>query len=107
MKIIMFSIKNYIFLVNQKCNYVCRRCLSSYTRQNVLTEHKRRSNQHEITSIKTSIASYFYWKKYLHKNPLYFRLHADFEADNHIKNSDIGEKQLIILSKAHYIIVII
>ena len=30
--------------------------------------------------------------KHFHKNPLYFRLYADFEADNEIDNSNIGNK---------------
>ena len=31
-------------------------------------------------------------KKHFHKNPLYFRIYADFEADNEIDNSSIGNK---------------
>ena len=31
-------------------------------------------------------------KKHVHKNPLYFRIYADFEADNEIDNSNVGDK---------------
>ena len=31
-------------------------------------------------------------KKHFHKNPLYFRIYADFEADNARDNSSIGNK---------------
>ena len=31
-------------------------------------------------------------KKHFHKNPLYFRIYADFEADNEKDNSSIGNK---------------
>ena len=31
-------------------------------------------------------------KKHFHKNPLYFGTYADFEADNEIDNSSIGNK---------------
>ena len=31
----------HIFSVNHKCKLVCRRCLSSYTSQNVLLKHKQ------------------------------------------------------------------
>ena len=31
-------------------------------------------------------------KKHFHKNPLYFRIYADFEADNEKHNSNIGDK---------------
>ena len=34
----------------------------------------------------------FIGKKHFHKNPLYFRIYADFEADNEIDNSSIGNK---------------
>ena len=37
--------------------------------------------------------SYFFWKKkHIHKNPIQFRIYADFEADNEIHNSSIGNK---------------
>ena len=34
----------------------------------------------------------FIGKKHFHKNPLYFRIFADFEADNEIDGSNIGNK---------------
>ena len=34
----------------------------------------------------------FFWKKHFHKNPLYFRIYADFGADNEKDNSKIGNK---------------
>ena len=34
----------------------------------------------------------FIGKKHFHKNPLYFRIYADFEADNEKDNSIIGNK---------------
>ena len=34
----------------------------------------------------------FFWKKHFHKNPLYFKIIAIFEADNQIDNSNIGDK---------------
>ena len=34
----------------------------------------------------------FIGKKQFHKNPLYFRIYADFEADNENENSIIGNK---------------
>ena len=44
----------HVFLCNQSCNFLCRRCLSSYTSQNVLTKHKQQCEEQEITSIRTS-----------------------------------------------------
>ena len=45
-----------------------------------------------ITVIRTSNESHLQWKKHFHKNPLYFRIYADFEADNEKDNSIIGNK---------------
>ena len=36
--------------------------------------------------------SHIKWKKHFYKNPLYFRIYADFEADNEIDDSSIGNK---------------
>ena len=33
-----------------------------------------------------------YWNKRFHKNPLNFRIYADFEADNEKDNSSVGNK---------------
>ena len=45
-----------------------------------------------ITTIKTSNESHIYWKKHFHKNPLFFRIYADFEADNEKDKSSVGNK---------------
>ena len=58
----------------------------------MLKKHKPKCENNDITSIKTSNESYLHWKKHFHKNPLYFRIYADFEADNEKDNSIIGNK---------------
>ena len=55
-------------------------------------KYKIRFNQQEITSIKTSDEFQLYWKKHFPKNPLFFRVYADFEADNETDNSNIGNE---------------
>ena len=84
--------KLHVFLGKPDCKFVCRRCLSSYSNENVLKKHKFKCNQQEVTSIRTSNESHIYWKKYIHKIPLYFRIYADFECDNEIDSSNIGNK---------------
>ena len=66
--------------------------MSSYTSENMLLKHKQRCGDDNITTIKTSNESHLHWKKHFHKNPLYFRIYADCEADNEIDNSSIGNK---------------
>ena len=63
-----------------------------YTSENMLMKHKPKCENNNITTIKTSIESHIYWKKHFHKNPLCFRVCADFEADNEIDNSIMGNK---------------
>ena len=79
-----------VVLGKSDSKYICRRCLSSYSSKNVLLKYKIKCEQQEITSIKTSNGSHPYWKKYFHKIPLYFRIYADFECDNQIDSSNIG-----------------
>ena len=58
----------------------------------MLMKHKQKCGIDNITTIKTSPDSHFHWKKHFHKNPLYFRIYADFEADIEKDNSIIGNK---------------
>ena len=45
-------------------------------------------------TIRTPNGSHIQWKKHFHKNPLYFRLYADFEADN--EKDKNTEKDIIL-----------
>ena len=42
--------------------------------------------------MRTSDESHFYRKDHFHRNPIYFKIRADFEADNDIDDSNIGNK---------------
>ena len=99
--------KLHVFLGKSKCTHVCRRCLSSYSSEKVLEKHKFKCKQQEITSIRTSNESHIYWKKYFHKIPLYFRVYGDFECNNELNNSNMGNKQLTFIMKNLYVMVII
>ena len=84
--------KLHVFLGNHNKSFVCRRCSNSYTCENALIYHKEKCGDYNICTIRTSNESHLYWKKHFHKNPLYFRIIADFEADNEKDNSMIGNK---------------
>ena len=93
-------IKNLdVFLGDYNKKFICRRCLCSYTSENMLIKHKPKCENNDITSIKTSNESHLYWKKHFHKNPLYFRIYADFEADNEKDNSTVGDKTINIYNQ--------
>ena len=88
--------KLHVFLGNHNRSFVCRRCLISYTCENALKNHKEKCGDDNICTIRTSNESQLYWKKHFHKNPLYFRIIADFEADNEKDGSKIGNKTINI-----------
>ena len=81
-----------VFLGDHNKKFICRRCLCSYTSENMLIKQKLKCENNDITNIKTSNESHLYWKKHFHKNPLYFRIYAGFEADNEKDNTIIGNK---------------
>ena len=58
----------------------------------IVIETKLKCEDIKITSIKTSNELYLQWKKLWHKNLLYFRIYADFEADNEKGKSSLGSK---------------
>ena len=57
-----------------------------------MIKHNQQCGEQDITSLSLSNESHVDWKKHFHKNPLYFRIYAGFEADNEIDNSSIGNK---------------
>ena len=62
----------------------------------MLMLHKPKCENNDITTLRTSTESHLHWRKYFHKNLLYFRIYADFEAENEKDNSNIGKKTTII-----------
>ena len=58
----------------------------------MLMIHNKKCETHDNTTIKTSSDSHLHWKKHFLKDPLYFRIYADFKADNAIDKSDIVNK---------------
>ena len=81
-----------VYLGDHNKNFICRRCLSSYTSENMLIKHKPKCENNDITTIKTSNKSHLHWEKHFHKNQLYFRINADFEVDNENDDSVVGNK---------------
>ena len=57
-----------------------------------MINHKEKCGDNNICAIRTSSESHLYWNKHFHKDPLYFGIIADFEADNEIGGSNIGKK---------------
>ena len=83
--------KLHVILGDHK-SFVCRRCLNSCTNENALTNHKEKCGDDNICTIRTSNESHLYWKKHFQKNPIYFRIIADFEADNEVDGSSLENK---------------
>ena len=70
--------------------------MNSYKNENALTKLKGKCGEDDICTIKSPSQSHIQWNEHFHKNPLYFRVNADFEADNEIDYSSIGNKTTII-----------
>ena len=66
--------------------------MNSYTNENALTNHKGKCVDDNKCINRKSSDSHLYWKKHFHKNPIYFRIIADFEADNEGDGSNINNK---------------
>ena len=81
-----------VFLGDHHKTFICRWCLSSYTGENMLKLHQPKCENNDITTIRTSKESHLHWKNHFHKNPLYIRIYADFEADNEKDNFSISKK---------------
>ena len=88
-----------VFLGDHNKKFICRRCLNSYTSVIMLLLHKSKGKNNDISTIRTSKEPHPYSKKHFHKNPLYFRIYADFEADNEKDNSIVGIKTTNIYKK--------
>ena len=54
--------------------------------------HKPKCENIDINTIRTSNESHIHWKNQFPKNPLYFRIYADFEDANEKDNSSVGNK---------------
>ena len=80
------------FLGDHNKNFTCRRCLNSYTSENMLTIHKSKCEKKDITTIRISSESQIDWKNLFNKNPIYFGIYADSEGDREKDNSNIGNK---------------
>ena len=81
-----------VFLGDHHKNFICRRCLNSYTSENAFLIHKKKCGIGNMCTIRTSSESHIQWNKRFHEKHFYFRIFADFETDNEIDNSSIGNK---------------
>ena len=103
-----------VFLGKQDCRYICKRCFSSYTCKNMIIKHKQQCFQKEITKIRTSPQSHYYWKNFFHKNTFYIfifiktlRYKQTSKLIMKTKTAKLSViKQLIFLSKIQYVMVI-
>ena len=81
-----------VFLGDHQKTFIRRRCLNSYTNEKMLKIYKRKCENNDTSTLRTSPEFHLHWKNHFHKKPLFFRIHADFEADNEKDNSSIGNE---------------
>ena len=58
---------NVVFCDHNK-GFICRRCLNSYTSENMLMIHKPKCENKYTTTIRTSPDSHMRWKNPFHEN---------------------------------------
>ena len=58
----VFIEKLNILIGDHNKNSICRQCLSSYTSENMLMEHKQKSGEDNISTLRTSSESHLHWK---------------------------------------------
>ena len=104
--IILIKILN-VYSGDRQNFFICRRCLNSCTSEKMLMIHKPKCGEDDICSVRSSIESQLHWRKPFHKNPLCFRMYADFEVDNEIDNFIIGNKTTIFINQIRYLMVIL
>ena len=73
--------------------YIWGRYLYSYTNHNVLINHIQNCGQQEVTSTKLSREPYIFWENHFHRNPVPFRIIADFEAEYKIGDDKVVGKK--------------
>ena len=91
-----FNKNLHVFMGICNKNFICRRCLNSYTNEYTLKNHEEICGKNDIFTTKTSSESHFYWNYHFHKNSVFFKNIAEFEADNTIDNSSTGNETTII-----------
>ena len=58
----------------------------------MLMKHKQKCGEDNITTLRTSSESHLHWKFFFQKNPFYFRIYANFEADKEKDKYSGGKK---------------
>ena len=61
-----------VFSGDHHKNFICRRCLNSYTSENMLRILKQKCENIDITTIGISDESHLHRKKHFHSNPFLF-----------------------------------
>ena len=64
----MFQIKSKNLLGDHHKNFFCRRCLKSYTSENMLMVQKAKCENYDIATVRSSSESHLHWKEFFHKN---------------------------------------
>ena len=82
--------------------------MNSYTSENMLLIHKPKNQNYEATTIKLQENHIFMGKNIFIKNQYFFRIFADFGAENEIDNSNRGNKTTnVYMSKMQCLLVIL
>ena len=79
-----------VFLGDHNKKFICRRCLSSYTSENMLMLHKPKCENIDITTLRTSNESNLYWKN------IFIKIHY---FSGYMQISKLIMKQIILIKE--------
>ena len=96
-----------LILGKQNKNFICRRCLKSYTSEIMLINHKEKCGETDICTIRTPSDSHLHWKNDFHKTPLYLRYTKISKQITKLTTLVYVIRQLIFINKTQYLMVII
>ena len=68
---------------NSHTKWVCRRCLTAFSSEDILNQHIDRCQKQQPTNITYSWKDHLKFEDYHMKNPVPIRVYADFECKNH------------------------
>ena len=77
-KTIVLIRKLNLFLGHHRKSFLFRRCLNLYKSEEILTLHEPKRERYNIITIRISSESHFHCKNHFHKNPLSFKIIANF-----------------------------
>ena len=81
---------------NSHMKWVCRRCLTAFSSEDILNQHIDRCQKQQPTNITFSWKDHLKFEDYQMKIPVPIRVYADFECINQPQNDPKGDREAVV-----------